>query len=128
MDQTRFTTALTGDQIIREFFLRDELQAEEGTTFELALEDVAVRFADEVADGSIVIIVERRNNARPAYTYPNGDDVLETRARLKPGGESFSISLTLPYGESNVAGARVTVSSEMERIILEYIAMHDADS
>lgn len=124
MDQTRFTTVAIADEVIRQYYLKDELQAKEGNTFKLELR-VAIPFNDEVAEGSVTLIVGRRNTARPVFTHANQDEVLQAFARIEPDGEAFRIDLTLPYGTSSIEGASVTVSPEMERIIFEYIARQD---
>lgn len=125
LDQTRFITVATADELIRQYYLKDELQAIEGTTFELKLK-LDDSSSDKITGGSMTLIADRRNTTHPAFTHANQDDVLQTFARVETGGEPFQIDLTLPYGTSSNEGAQVTVSPEMDRIIFEYIARQDA--
>lgn len=85
---------------------------------------VAMRYTDSVEDGKITLLVDGISE-RPAYIHPNGDHVFATWARIEPEGEPFRISITPPIGVSHIEGAAVVVSTEMERIILEYLERHD---
>lgn len=124
MDQTRFMTVDTGDEVIRQLDMDGRLSAEEGDTFALRL-NVAISYEDEVVEQSFTLIASRIKHRMPAYEHPNGDDVYETTAQIESVGESFAVSVTLPLGRTSFEGACVTVSTEMERIILEYIARRD---
>jgi hypothetical protein len=123
VDQTRFTTVQSGDEVIRQLYLKDELRKTEGNTFILGL-SVSIPFSDEVLDGTIHLYVERIRGPE-VYQHPNGDHVFETLARVEPNGEPFEISLTPPLGTSHYEGALATVSEEMQRIIMEYLDRDD---
>lgn len=124
LDQTRFISVQTGDEVIRQLYLKDDLRKIEGDNFTLNLV-VSIPFADEVVDGTITLIVDRPTARRVVYQHPNGDVVFQTTARLEPHGEAFEISLTPPNGTSDFEGAAVTVSPKMERIILDYLDRRD---
>ena len=124
MDQTRFNTVLTADEVIRQL-LNDEPQATKETTFKLDL-IVPIHFSDEVIEKSMTLIVDCYTKVNPAFTHANKDDVHATTARIEPEGELFKIDITRHHATGRMEGASVTVSHQMERIILEYLARHDA--
>lgn len=113
MDQNRFTTILTGDEVIRELFLSHERRATFGDAFQLDMY-VSVSSQDSVQEHEWSVYADRVD--APAYTHPSGEVVIETFARLTPGGEPFKISVTPPLGTSHIQGASVTISPEMSQI------------
>ena len=123
MDQTRFTTVASGDDIIKQLYASGDPKAPVENPFPMAL-TVAMRYNDAVEDGEITLLTDGISE-RPAYVHPNGDHVFATWARIEQDGEPFQISITPPIGVSHIEGAAVVVSTEMERIILEYLERQD---
>lgn len=123
VDQTRFTTVPFAYEVIRELIRSKDLQRPKDH-FDLKLH-VAIPRADTVEDGILTIQVDRIDLAAierlVKYIHPNGDKVVETSARITSDGSPFKISVTLPAGRARTTKATVSVSPEMERIILDLL-------
>lgn len=124
MDQTRFDTVLIADDVIRQL-LNDGPQATKETTFRLEL-IVPIHFSDEVVKKSMTLIVDHRNNDNPVFVHSNKDGVYATMACIEPGGKLFQIDILCPYATRYMESASVTVSQQMELIILGYLPKRDA--
>lgn len=124
MDQTRFTTVASGDVIIKQLYASGDPTNPEENPFSMEL-TVAMRYTDSVEDGKIALLIDGITSEQLAYVHPNGDHVFATWARIEPEGEPFQISITPPIGVSHIEGAAVVVSTEMERIIIEYLERQD---
>lgn len=122
MDQTRFTTVAPGDEIIRQLYASGDPTNPMENPFSLDLV-VNTRYADSVEDKKMTLLVD--GIAAPVFQHPNGDRIFQTRARIEPEGESFQITITPLIGVSHIDGACVVVSTEMVRIILEYLERQD---
>ncbi len=122
MDQTRFTTVASGDAIIRQLYASGDPTNPMENPFPLEL-IVQMRYTDSVEDGKMTLLVD--GITEPVFEHPNGDRIFKTRARIEPEGESFQVTITPLIGVSHIQGACVVVSTEMERIILEYLERQD---
>ena len=110
MVQSRFHTLECGNDIIRQLYLKNP-----GTKlFEVTLL-VQVSSENVVEEVPLTILVERLGETPPTYIHPNGDRVFETNAFFAGNNIPIKISITPPIGESDVAGATVRVSHEIER-------------
>jgi len=117
MPQSQFLTVETGDDIIRQLYRRDP----ETEVFPVTMTAVLPR-VEFVEDKplTVTLLVERLGDAPATYVHPNRQHVFETRAYIENGGEPFTISLTLPIGDSHLQGAEVTTPQEMEEIIIRW--------
>ncbi|HBO64498.1 TPA: hypothetical protein DD425_00880 [Candidatus Saccharibacteria bacterium] len=126
VDQTRFTTVEPGITVLRELHLIGDARDRQGETFTLHLDvDMTPRGSSET--GMMPLYVDRISienieaGTSVAFTHTNGDDVFKTKARIEPEGESFDIDVTTHLGDTARKGAYITVSSEMERVIFDYL-------
>lgn len=123
MDQTSFTTVDFADTIKEQLTLDPRRQVTEGNTFRLKLE-VPISYEDTVEDGEFTLIVERVK-ADPAFVHANGEPVYTTWARVEPSGDAFRVTIAVPEDGQFQLRAVVYVSSDMERVVHEFLARQD---
>ena len=124
VDQTRFTTVRPAIEVMRDLLLPLAFRPNDGDTFMLTLK-VKIPRLDNVEDGILSLVADRidLNKADPVapFRHRNKDAVFVTTARLPEDATPFDIDVTIPYGKARYEGASVTVSPEMEHIILDWL-------
>lgn len=122
VDQTRFTTVRPGIAIMRDLLRPAGFQAGESDTFALELNVMNPQVP--AGDEHILVIIANRIDLKKVdraaeFRNRNKDVLFVTMARTSPGGEQFEIDITIPFRRPDKNGAIVTVSEEMERILIE---------